>query len=350
MRSTAALAILTFAAFTRVLTAQQEALAGHWEGAIVLTPAEEEVDIVVDFKSAGERIEGRLKFPVTLDGAHEVESLSVQGSMVAFSVRDRAGVVSAFKGTLSADGASMEGTMLESGKNIPFTLRRVTAPGPAPKVPTYRLTGDGTALTQAFDGDLGKVRILLLLNPMSFASKVTMRIVERFVMDQIDDQNLRVYVVWKVPDKPRSAEIVRIVAGLAPDPRITHFWSTDPSLAKLFEAMLAFHQPISNPCMLFGPERHWTTPAPLPDLVRQSPNPGEKNPSSTVPRFNGSELAADVRRLLATGKGPAGSDASGAAKGNTGGKTSAHALRSETFRPGWLSLSADGTQPQPKPR
>jgi len=192
--------------------------------------------------------------------------------------------------------------MTESGKVVPFTLQRVKAGGPAREVPILKLGSNGTELTKAFNDEIGKVRMLLLLNPAAFSSKLALRVVERFVMDQIKDSNLSVYVVWMAPDSPESAKLVRLVAMLAPDRRITHFWATDRSLANVFEPMLALYKPVSNPCMLFGPDRSWTAPPPLPDRLRQTPQMAGKNPLDSTHRLNGIELAADVQSLLATKK------------------------------------------------
>jgi hypothetical protein len=145
--------------------------------------------------------------------------------------------------------------------------------------------------------------MLLLLNPMFFPSKMALRIVERFVMEKIDDPNLRVYVVWMVPNSPESEKLVRTAAALAPDARITHFWSTDKALANVFEPMLALYKPASNPCMLFGRDRSWAGSPPLPDRIRQTSQTAEKDRLGAVQKLNGIDLAADVQSLLGAKKG-----------------------------------------------
>ncbi|HEV7507208.1 MAG TPA: hypothetical protein VGS07_20125 [Thermoanaerobaculia bacterium] len=288
--------------FAPALMAQEAKLVGHWEGAVVLAAAEQEADVVVDFNRAGGLVKGQLGFPLSADGVHEVGDLVVKGSHVSFSVRDKDGVISSFDGGLSPDGASVQGTMKESGRPIPFTLRRINAT-PAREVSTYRLLGDGIQLKSAFNGDIGKTRILLVLNPGSFSSKMAMRVVQRYVMEQINDPNLRVYIVWMAPDMPDVVKVVRQSASLAKDPRVTHFWSTDRSLVNVFEPMLASYKPVSNPCLLFAPEKSWTATPPVPDRVRQSFKVGAKSPSKPGQKLNGIELATDVQILLATKKG-----------------------------------------------
>lgn len=293
--------ILT-AGLASALMAQDAKLNGHWEGAIVFTAAEQEVDVVVDFSGAGEQLKGQLQFPMTADGMHEVESIALQGGHASFSVRDKGGVVSAFDGVLSPDGASLQGTLTEAGKPFPFTLRRAEEARPPREAAAVRLAGDGIPLKAAFNEDVDKTRILLLLNLGSFSSKMALRVVERYVMEQIDNPGLRVYVVWMARDVPDLEKFVRESVALTTDPRITHFWSTDAALAKSFEPMLAPYMPVSNPCLLFAPDKSWAAAAPVPDKVRQSARVGAKGQVNPAQKLNGIELAMDVQLLLGTKK------------------------------------------------
>jgi hypothetical protein len=281
-----------------ILVAQDTKLAGHWEGALVITAAEQEMDVQVDFSGPGSQTKGQLWFPITADGTHELESFDVQGSHVSFSVRDKDGVVSTFDGALSSDGASLQGTMWESSKAIPFFLHRGQAAKPLPEASIDKLAGDGTQLKTAFNNDIGKTRLLLLLNLGSFSSRVALRIVERFVMEQINDPDLRVYIVWMAPDVPEVANALQQEAALAPDPRITRFWSTNRSLSQIFDPMLAPYKPVANPCLLFGPEKSWMSSAPIPDRVRMSARGGAKSPVTPDQKLNGIDLAMDVQFLL----------------------------------------------------
>jgi hypothetical protein len=156
----------------------------------------------------------------------------------AVAVRDKDGVTSAFDATLAPDGGSLQGTMKEKGRPVPFALHRAKVQPPR-EAPSYRLLGDALQLKAAFNGDADKTRILLLLNLGSFSSKMELRIVERFVMERIADPNLRVYVVWTAPDVPEVASVLRQGTALATDPRVTHFWSTDHGLSTVFAPLLA---------------------------------------------------------------------------------------------------------------
>lgn len=299
IRKTALLSVILGASLALPLAAQQ-ALIGRWEGAIVLLAAEQEIDVEVDFSQAGEQVKGQLSFPMTADGVHDVESLSLQGNHVTFSVRDAQGVTSTFEGDISQDRAIVQGTFTESGKPMPFTLRRAKASPARQTPPTVRLSGDGIPLKASFNNDVGKTRLLLLLNLGSFSSKMALRVVERYVVEQIENPNLQVYIVWMGREVPNVEQVLQQSVMLATDPRVTHFWSTDLSLAKIFEPMLASYQPASSPCLLFAPGKAWTDTAPMPDKVRQSAKVGAKTQVSPGQKLNGVELALDVQLLLGT--------------------------------------------------
>jgi hypothetical protein len=297
MRTTAVLAAAILG-FVPALAAQEARLAGHWEGAMVLAAAEQEADVVMDFSPAQGRLAGRLWFPLTGDGAHAVENLAVQGSHIKFSVRDQDGVVSAFDGSLSSDGASLRGTMRESGQPVPFALHRAKAAPPPRDVRPLQVASSGAQIKKAFNDDIGKVRMLLLLNLGSFSSKMALRVVERYVMDQVSDPALRLYVVWMVPDRPEAVRVLERDVSLAADPRVTHFWSTERSLARIFEPMLAPYQPVSNPCLVFAPDKSWVVTPPVPDRFRQSAKIGARTRVSPGQKLNGIELAGDAMFLL----------------------------------------------------
>jgi hypothetical protein len=278
--------------------AQEKGLVGHWEGVVVLALAEQELDVVADFNGVGGQITGQVRFPLTADGAHAVEGLSARDSHVSFSVRDKDGVVSAFSGDLSPTGDSLQGTMEERGRSLPFTLSRAKAPEPIHEVPTYKLAGDSIQLKAAFNDDADKTRILLLLNLGSFSSKMALRVVQHYVLDQIKDPNLRVYVIWMAPDVPEAAKILQQDTALAADSRVTHFWATDPSFTDTLAPVLASYRPLTNLCLVFAPGRVWGATPPVPDQVRQSPKAGTKAQIAPGQRLNGIALSSDVRSLL----------------------------------------------------
>ena len=121
------------------------------------------------------------------------------------------------------------------------------------------------------------------------------RVVQRYVLDKIADDRLRVYVVWG-PYKERETEAdARFAAPFAPDPRATHFWTATPAPGDLFNEPL---KPLGlgpasawDSFLLFTPETRWVDAAPAPAHFMNRHVEGKP--------LSGSELFEQVRSLLA---------------------------------------------------
>src|SRR5436305_599688 len=98
-------------------------LDGHWEGVIVASPAEMEVDVEIDIARAGEGFQGRLVYPIQGE-THEIQGLQLRGQTVSFSVVDEQKVADFFAGTISQNGVEIAGKMTENMQVCPFTFRR----------------------------------------------------------------------------------------------------------------------------------------------------------------------------------------------------------------------------------
>jgi hypothetical protein len=58
---------------------------------------------------------------------------------------------------------------------------------------------------------------------------VSARVAQRYALDKLADDRLRVYVVWG-PYKERETEAdARLAASFIPDPRATHYRTESPS-------------------------------------------------------------------------------------------------------------------------
>ena len=67
---------------------------------------------------------------------------------------------------------------------------------------------------------------------------VSARVAQRYALDPVTDDRLRVYVVWG-PYKERETEAdARAAASFLPDPRATHFWTETPAAGNLFNEPL----------------------------------------------------------------------------------------------------------------
>lgn len=119
--------------------------------------------------------------------------------------------------------------------------------------------------------------------------------VQRYVLDRIADDRLRVYVVWG-PYKERETEAdARFAAPFVPDPRATHFWTPSSAPGDLFDEPLKplGLGPLSawDSFLVFGPETRWVDAAPAPAHFMHRDVKGKP--------LSGSALFEQVRSLLA---------------------------------------------------
>ena len=288
------------------LSAQESALPsleGHWEGVIVAVPAEMEVDVEIDFTRAGERLQGRLKFPTQGAKTYEIQDLLLRDQTVSFSVVDEQKIADLFEGTISQGGAEITGKMTEILQICPFSLRR-REPRPIEEdflPPVLRVADDGAELRRVFNTDAGHVRLLMTLSPTSPSSRMALRIVQRYVLDRIASPDLKVYVVWEQVS-PRDSEQASYAAShFVSDSRVQQFWSgsrfTGHSFAKLFGKE---GQPVSNSFLIFGGDKKWTDAPPAPDQFRITPRNGSEVPADR--RMNGVKLAEEIKARLALPK------------------------------------------------
>src|SRR5262249_10276796 len=102
--------------------------AGHWKGTLKLGAVALEYD--VDFTRKGDGWAGDITIPA--QGANDLplEGVSLAGDEVAFKIKGIPGDPS-FKGTLSADGATIKGTLTQGKTSTEFSLARAADPAVA---------------------------------------------------------------------------------------------------------------------------------------------------------------------------------------------------------------------------
>jgi hypothetical protein len=277
---------------------------GYWEGAIQIAPAELEVDVLLEMSRTGGGLDGRLWFPTHPSGPYAVDVRAVDRRSISFQVTDSDHVVSAFDGTLDAQESVLAGTFHEQQATYRFELRRRLQPPPV-TLQVADLGDDAAGLRSAFDRDAGHVRLLLVLSPQSFASKITLRMLQRSVLEPITDPALRVYAVWE----PTPAAIARgfgasAVKPLICDPRVAEFYLRHQIVSRLLAPTAAAGSAEDHSlCLLFRGDRRWVGAAP-PQAERLWLAPLHDLTVAIAPqqRFNGPNVAAAVRALLAAAR------------------------------------------------
>jgi len=119
------------------------------------------------------------------------------------------------------------------------------------------------------------------------------------VLDEIKDENLRVYSVW-VPILFTDAErAVPNAMKRLPDRRILHYWDGQDELVEAYKPILPTKREDSDEYiqawdvyLLFPPEAEWKDKPPTPSYwMHQLPLDPKR-------RLDGETLAAEVRKLI----------------------------------------------------
>jgi hypothetical protein len=271
-------------------------LVGRWEGATVVHPAEVEVDFVLQVaEGTTDHFRGTISFPPQGPKEYPLDSLVFEGNHVSFVTTDEAGVASMFDGELQPD-QRVTGKVKVREKSYPFVMARRSAGPSSPEVAVRALSADGKELKELFNQDSGKARLVMIFSPTCGVCRMGAGLVQRYVLDTIDDPKVRIYVVWEAIDKGDSEQEAAKAAAFLPDERVTHFWSTDRFTGRAFQAALGLEgAPAWDVILLFPADLRWqpgSVPQPS-DFMHNLPQrlPKEKT-------LNGATLAQKVKSIL----------------------------------------------------
>lgn len=288
------------------------ALEGVWSGTIDYVPAELEVEVLVEIgAAAGGGLAGTIDVPVAEIEYRPLSDVRLEGSTVAFdmpiSTHDGSSRIYTFRGTLGDDGRQITGQFhgwLERGtRDAPFRLTRTGDPGGGrldwgKPTPLADLSPAGGELAAAFDADRERVRLLVTLSPTCGVCLASARLVERYVMERLDDPRLATYVVWgPMQGEEERADAEKAAVFLA-DPRARHYWTDRHDLANALAPIVGLPagEPAWDVFLLYPAGRRWPAgePPPAPDLVLHV---GRSLPDEQ--RFNGEALRRAVEAALA---------------------------------------------------
>src|SRR5713226_299693 len=156
-------------------------------------------------------------------------------------------------------------------------------------------------LRARFNQDIGKVRLIVLVDPTCPPCRWGASEIEKQVLETISSNRLAVYVVW-IPVLNFQDEATLQRNGLkessrVPDSRATHYVDPNGFSGKQYSTVLniPYHAPVWDVYFAFGPDVHWEDRAPTPtDWMYQ----GEG--FDRVRLLDGRKFAERVQKLLAT--------------------------------------------------
>lgn len=159
--------------------AARSPLEGLWHGEIIYSPAQIELEVIVEIAATPEgELVGTIDVPSQKMKYYQLSEAAIDGSAVSFGfVRDteeRQGVHFVFAGEMSDGGEVITGTFTgwytdENNNQAPFHVRRIGEPGDQRpedrRGPLHELSDRCAELRQAFDASDDHVRLVLLLSP-----------------------------------------------------------------------------------------------------------------------------------------------------------------------------------------
>lgn len=273
---------------------------GTWAGFVQVRPAEYEVDLELKIERTKEgALTGWVSYPSEGAKDQKLEKVSTgEDGRLIFVARDDKGVESAYQGWLSDDGKQLDGDLAESGQHYNFSLQRGGARWLRSSSELRTLSADGKELITAFNEDRGQVRLLLVLSPSCPMCLNSTGVVQRYVLDAIQDPDLRVYVVWEAVASADNRAKAESASRLLSDPRVRQFWSADRFAGKTFQGSLGIKDtPAWDVFLLFSAGKNWRAGAPpaadsfMHNLFGHAELPKDR-------RLNGIGLAREVRAQL----------------------------------------------------
>ena len=97
---------------------------------------------------------------------------------------------------------------------------------------------------------------------------VSARVAQRYALDKVTDDRLRVYVVWGPYKEHETVAEARAAAPFIPDPRATHFWTETLEAGNLFNEPLKplglGTQSAWDSFLVYAPDTRWDEKPPVP--------------------------------------------------------------------------------------
>ncbi|MCH9647303.1 MAG: hypothetical protein K0U98_03630 [Deltaproteobacteria bacterium] len=125
------------------------------------------------------------------------------------------------------------------------------------------------------------------------------RVVQKYVLNQISDPRLQLYIVWGPMLGGEKEEDAHRATVFLADSRAHHYWTPEHGVAERFEAPLGLkEEPAWDTFLVYSPKAEWK-PKAVPPVPSYFMHVGRSLPEDR--RFNGETLAEEIRKLLAEG-------------------------------------------------
>jgi hypothetical protein len=278
---------------------------GHWEGAVMVVPGRNEVDVIIELQKIETGWTGEIAIPNNDLEHYPLKGVTVSGDEVSFRFETADGV-RYFTGRLDQDEQVLKGFYKRDEKTMPFEFDRMGKAGAGAAIPhqgpeLHTLSVGATELRDLFNQDAGKVRLLILVSPGCNQCLANARISTRTLLHKVSDPRLRIYVVWEKIHDDDNLEAAKAATLSLPDPRATHFWAGNQELASAFGEPLGIGNDLAwDVFLLYPPQARWEAKPPRPEYFMYGRD-GLKLPADL--KFDGLSLAEQARRLLAAPKG-----------------------------------------------
>jgi hypothetical protein len=178
---------------------------------------------------------------------------------------------------------------------IPLGLLLALRVGPGRENTYVALDNRAQPLKDAFNADVGKVRLLMYVSPTCGECLRGAKQIQERVLASIADPQLRIYVVWAPKNGGREQDVGR-VTHLVTDPRAAQYWDTHRVVTDAYDRMLSLAGPCAGIFTLYGVQAHWegATP-PKPDYLEDAHASEFNRP---YPQFDATQFATKVRVML----------------------------------------------------
>lgn len=284
-------------------------LQGIWQGWIVYAEGEIELDMLVELAPGeGGEMGGNIDIPSQRMEFYPLTTVEQDGARVKLEFfRDSERTKNArylFEGELGDGGDRIEGMFTgwydDDGRNhVPFVLERTgDAFDPRPErttAPLESMADSGSELQERFNQDADKVRLVVLLSPKCGICLASARVIQRYVMHDIESDDLALYLVWGPMLGGEQRQDAEEATAFLPDSRVVHYWTPAHDLAAQVSQPLELGDELAwDTFLLYGPGARWAEgPPPEPSSFMHV---GRSLPAER--RFNGKTLAAEIRELL----------------------------------------------------